>query len=91
MNSAAASFVLLGTIVEAFVPKLFPGIERARLLPVPRHPQQRPVRRRGGGRRPGRALRGRTRHRRYGDAVRLEVARDCPEDIGQFLLRAVRA
>ena len=42
----APRFVALSTIVEAFVERLFEGVRGAWLLPVPRDPQQRPVRRR---------------------------------------------
>jgi polyphosphate kinase len=34
-----------------------------------------------------RALEGELAHRRYGSAVRLEVARDCPPDLDSFLMR----
>ena len=54
-GGASRGFVLLSTIVQTFVPKLFTGIRVMRLLPVPRHAQQRPVRRRRGNRRPARA------------------------------------
>ena len=38
-----------------------------------------------------RALEGELAQRRYGAAVRLETRRDCPEDMVEFLLHAVRA
>jgi polyphosphate kinase len=34
-----------------------------------------------------RALEGELAHRRYGAAVRLEVSRDCPQDLDSFLMR----
>jgi polyphosphate kinase len=38
-------FVFLSSILHAHVGELFAGMEVTRLLPVPRHPQLRPVRR----------------------------------------------
>ena len=85
-------FVFLGTIVEAFVSKLFDGHARARLLSVPRHAQQRSVRRAGGGRRP--AARGaKASSPRAATAMRCgwRRAHDCPEEILELSARAIRA
>jgi polyphosphate kinase len=80
------AFVLLSTIVHAFVQKLFAGIEvrgcyqfrltRNSDLFVDEE-EIDDLRR---------ALEGELVHRRYGAAVRLETSRDCPEEVTQFLL-----
>ena len=44
--------VAVGSVLSAFVDDLFPGMKVKGALPVPRHPQQRAVRRRGRGRQP---------------------------------------
>jgi polyphosphate kinase len=81
------TFVLLTVIVQAFVQKLFTGIQvlgcyqfrltRNSDLFVDEE-EIDDLRR---------ALEGELAHRRYGAAVRLETSRDCPHDLVQFLLR----
>ena len=79
-------FVFLGTIVEAFVSKLFGGMEmrgcyqfrvtRNSDLFVEQEEVDDLLR----------AVEGELASRRYGDAVRLETAHDCPEEILTYLL-----
>jgi polyphosphate kinase len=79
-------FVFLGTIVEAFVSKLFAGmsmrgcyqfrVTRNSDLFVEQEEVDDLLR----------AVEGELASRRYGDAVRLETALDCPEDILSYLL-----
>src|SRR5271163_1294949 len=79
-------FVFLGTIVEAFVSKLFAGmrmrgcyqfrVTRNSDLFVEQEEVDDLLR----------AVEGELASRRYGDAVRLETAHDCPEDILAYLL-----
>ncbi len=80
------NFVFLGTIVEAFVPKLFDGmrvrgcyqfrVTRNSDLYVEQEEAEDLLR----------AVEGELASRRYGDAVRLETAHDCPEEILTYLL-----
>jgi len=87
------NFVFLGTIVEAFVSKLFAGmrmrgcyqfrVTRNSDLFVEQEEVDDLLR----------AVEGELASRRFGDAVRLETAHDCPEEIltyllGQFALTA---
>ena len=79
-------FVFLGTIVEAFVSKLFAGmrmrgcyqfrVTRNSDLFVEQEEVDDLLR----------AVEGELASRRYGDAVRLETALDCPEEILSYLL-----
>ena len=79
-------FVFLGTIVEAFVPKLFDGmrvrgcyqfrVTRNSDLFVEQEEVDDLLR----------AVEGELASRRYGDAVRLETPHDCPEEILKYLL-----
>src|SRR5579862_7663259 len=79
-------FVFLGTIVEAFVAKLFAGMQmrgcyqfrvtRNSDLFVEQEEVDDLLR----------AVEGELASRRYGDAVRLETAHDCPEEILTYLL-----
>src|SRR5580700_1772693 len=79
-------FVFLGTIVEAFVSQLFAGmrvrgcyqfrVTRNSDLFVEQEEVDDLLR----------AVEGELASRRYGDAVRLEVAHDCPDDILTYLL-----
>jgi polyphosphate kinase len=80
------NFVFLGTIVEAFVAKLFAGmrmrgcyqfrVTRNSDLFVEQEEVDDLLR----------AVEGELASRRFGDAVRLETAHDCPEEILTFLL-----
>ena len=80
------NFVFLGTIVEAFVGKLFAGmrmrgcyqfrVTRNSDLFVEQEEVDDLLR----------AVEGELASRRYGDAVRLETAHDCPEEILTYLL-----
>ena len=80
------SFVFLGTIVEAFVSRLFLGmrvrgcyqfrVTRNSDLFVEQEEVDDLLR----------AVEGELASRRYGDAVRLETAHDCPEEILAYLL-----
>ncbi|MDP9066327.1 MAG: polyphosphate kinase 1 [Pseudomonadota bacterium] len=79
-------FVFLGTIVEAFVSKLFGGmgvrgcyqfrVTRNSDLFVEQEEVDDLLR----------AVQGELASRRYGDAVRLETAHDCPDEILSYLL-----
>ena len=75
------AFVLLSTIVQAFVHKLFPGIKvmGCYQFRVTRNSDLFVDEEEIDDLR--RALEGELAHRRYGAAVRLETARDCPEDM----------
>ena len=80
------NFVFLGTIVEAFVSKLFAGmnmrgcyqfrVTRNSDLFVEQEEVDDLLR----------AVEGELASRRFGDAVRLETARDCPDEILTYLL-----
>ncbi len=80
------NFVFLGTIVEAFVSKLFAGMNMRGCY------QFRVTRNSDLFVEPDevddllRAVEGELASRRFGDAVRLETAHDCPEEILKFLL-----
>jgi len=83
-------FVLLSSIIEAFVDELFPGmsalgcyqfrVTRNSDLIVDEDETEDLLR----------ALQGELQSRRYGDAVRLELADDCPEDLETFLTTQCR-
>ncbi len=82
---ASRGCVLLSTIVQTFVPRLFAGIKviGCYQFRVTRNSdlfvddeEIDDLRR---------ALEGELMHRRYGAAVRLEVSNDCPEDMVKFL------
>jgi polyphosphate kinase len=85
-DSGRRDFVYLSTIVEAFVARLFTGMEvlgcyqfrvtRNSDLFVDEEEVDDLLR----------AVEGELAQRRYGEAVRLETAHDCPEDITSFLL-----
>ncbi|MGH8258079.1 MAG: polyphosphate kinase 1, partial [Steroidobacteraceae bacterium] len=81
------SIVLLTSIVQAFVPKLFPGIRvlGCYQFRVTRNSDLFVDEEEIDDLR--RALEGELAHRRYGEAVRLETSRDCPDDVTAFLLR----
>ncbi len=80
-------FVLLTSIVQAFVHRLFPGIEvkGCYQFRVTRNSDLFVDEEEIDDLR--RALEGELAHRRYGAAVRLETARDCPKDMISFLLQ----
>ena len=85
-DSGLRDFVYLSTVVEAFVARLFAGMEvlgcyqfrvtRNSDLFVDEEEVDDLLR----------AVEGELAQRRYGEAVRLETAHDCPEDIISFLL-----
>src|SRR5579863_9016764 len=77
--------VLLSTIVQTFVPKLFTGIKvmGCYQFRVTRNSDLFVDEEEIDDLR--RALEGELMHRRYGAAVRLEVASECPEDMVKFL------
>ena len=79
--------MLLSTIVQAFVHKLFTGIEviGCYQFRVTRNSDLFVDEEEIDDLR--RALEGELAHRRYGAAVRLETASDCPADMVQFLLQ----
>ncbi len=81
------TFVLLTGIVQAFVQKLFTGIEvlGCYQFRVTRNSDLFVDEEEIDDLR--RALEGELAHRRYGAAVRLEASRDCPDDMVQFLQR----
>jgi polyphosphate kinase len=80
-------FVLLTSIVQTFVPKLFPGISvlGCYQFRVTRNSDLFVDEEEIDDLR--RALEGELAHRRYGEAVRLETSRDCPDDETAFLLQ----
>ena len=80
-------FVLLTSIVQAFVHRLFPGIEVKGCFQfrVTRNSDLFVDEEEIDDLR--RALEGELAHRRYGAAVRLETARDCPKEMISFLLQ----
>jgi polyphosphate kinase len=77
--------VLLSTIVQAFVPKLFTGIKviGCYQFRITRNSDLFVDEEEIDDLR--RALEGELAHRRYGSAVRLEVSDDCPDDLVKFL------
>jgi len=79
--------VLLTSIVQTFVPKLFPGITvlGCYQFRVTRNSDLFVDEEEIDDLR--RALEGELAHRRYGEAVRLETSRDCPDDVIAFLLK----
>ena len=83
--------VALSTIVEAFVARLFTGMQVTGVLPVPPDAQQRPVRRRRRGRRPARALEASSRTAATARRCGSRLAVDCPHGHGQFPAAAVCA
>ena len=80
-------FVLLTSIVQAFVQRLFPGIvvKGCYQFRVTRNSDLFVDEEEIDDLR--RALEGELAHRRYGAAVRLETARDCPKEMINFLLQ----
>ncbi len=86
-NGGPGAFVLLSAIVNAFVRKLFAGIEvlGCYQFRVTRNSDLFVDEEEIDDLR--RALEGELAHRRYGQAVRLETSRDCPEDMTRFLLK----
>jgi polyphosphate kinase len=87
LEGTQRTFVLLTGIVQAFVQKLFTGIEVLGVYQfrVTRNSDLFVDEEEIDDLR--RALEGELAHRRYGAAVRLETSRDCPDDMVQFLLR----
>ncbi len=86
-EGAQRDLVLLTTIVQAFVRKLFPGIDvlGCYQFRVTRNSDLFVDEEEIDDLR--RALEGELAHRRYGAAVRLETSSDCPDDMIAFLLR----
>jgi polyphosphate kinase len=80
-------FVLLSTIVQEFVPRLFEGMKILGCYPfrVTRNSDLFVDEEEVDDLR--RALEGELMQRRYGAAVRLETSRDCPDAMVAFLLR----
>src|SRR5487761_1432380 len=87
VESSRRTLVLLTAIVQAFVQRLFAGIEVVGCYQfrVTRNSDLFVDEEEIDDLR--RALEGELAHRRYGAAVRLETSNDCPADIVQFLLR----
>jgi len=87
LEGSRRTLVLLTGIVQAFVQKLFTGIEVVGCYQfrVTRNSDLFVDEEEIDDLR--RALEGELAHRRYGAAVRLETSNDCPADIVQFLLR----
>ncbi len=81
------SFVLLAALIQAFVPKLFEGMNVVGCYPfrVTRNSDLFVDEEEVDDLR--RALEGELAQRRYGDEVRLETSLDCPDEIVDFLLR----
>jgi polyphosphate kinase len=90
-SSEAASneqhFVLLSSIIEEFVPRLFEGMRilDCHQFRVTRNSDLFVDEEEADDLK--RALEGELQHRRYGAAVRLETTSDCPPDVVQFLIR----
>ncbi|MBV8496396.1 MAG: polyphosphate kinase 1, partial [Gammaproteobacteria bacterium] len=84
-DGATRACVLLSTIVQAFVPKLFTGIKviGCYQFRVTRNSDLYVDDEEIDDLR--RALEGELVHRRYGAAVRLETSNDCPDDMVKFL------
>ncbi|MBU6378968.1 MAG: polyphosphate kinase 1 [Gammaproteobacteria bacterium] len=80
-------FVLLSTIIEEFVPRLFDGIGilACHQFRVTRNSDLFIDEEEADDLR--QALEGELAHRRYGSAVRLETATDCPKDLVDFLAK----
>lgn len=80
-------FVLLSTIVEEFVPRLFEGMQvlGCHQFRLTRNSDLFVDEEEADDLRD--ALEGELAHRRYGAAVRLETAIDCPAELVDFLLR----
>src|SRR5262245_33790231 len=87
LGGQGGGFVLLSGIVQAFVNKLFVGMEMLGCYQfrVTRNSDLFVDEEEIDDLR--RALEGELAHRRYGAAVRLETSRDLPEDMTRFLLR----
>ena len=87
LGGQGAAFVLLSGIVQAFVNKLFVGMEMLGCYQfrVTRNSDLFVDEEEIDDLR--RALEGELAHRRYGAAVRLETSRDLPEDMARFLLK----
>lgn len=80
-------FVLLSTIVEEFVPRLFEGMQvlGCHQFRLTRNSDLFVDEEEADDLRD--ALEGELAHRRYGAAVRLETSSDCPAELVEFLLR----
>jgi len=86
-NKQAHEFVLLSSVIHAYVDRLFPGMKvlgcyqfrvtRNSDLYIEDEEVDDILR----------AVQGEIASRRYGDAVRLEVSRECPDTASAFLLR----
>jgi polyphosphate kinase len=87
LGGQGGAFVLLSGIVQAFVNKLFVGMEMLGCYQfrVTRNSDLFVDEEEIDDLR--RALEGELAHRRYGAAVRLETSRDLPEDMAHFLLK----
>jgi polyphosphate kinase len=87
LGGQGGGFVLLSGIVQAFVNKLFVGMEMLGCYQfrVTRNSDLFVDEEEIDDLR--RALEGELAHRRYGAAVRLETSRDLPEDMAHFLLK----
>src|SRR6185312_5353011 len=87
LGGQGGAFVLLSGIVQAFVNKLFVGMEMLGCYQfrVTRNSDLFVDEEEIDDLR--RALEGELAHRRYGAAVRLETSRDCPDDMTRFLLK----
>jgi polyphosphate kinase len=86
-GSADRRFVLLSTIIEEFVPRLFEGMRVLECHPfrLTRNSDLFVDEEEAEDLR--RALEGELAQRRYGAAVRLEVSLECPRDLVDFLAR----
>jgi polyphosphate kinase len=86
-GDATQRFVLLSTVIEEFVPRLFDGMQVLECHPfrLTRNSDLFVDEEEAEDLR--RALEGELAQRRYGAAVRLEVSLDCPRDLIDFLAR----
>ena len=86
-DDGAQRFALLSTIIEEFVPRLFEGMKIAgcHQFRLTRNSDLFIDEEEAADLR--RALEGELAHRRYGSAVRLETADNCPQDLVDFLAK----
>ncbi|NDE02479.1 MAG: polyphosphate kinase 1, partial [Gammaproteobacteria bacterium] len=86
-SQGGQQFVLLSTVIEEFVPRLFEGmtIDDCHQFRLTRNSDLFVDEEEADDLR--RALEGELAHRRYGAAVRLETTTDCPDELVKFLAK----
>jgi polyphosphate kinase len=85
LSSTPSAFVLLSTVIHAFLGELFPGMQVHGGYPfrVTRNSELYVDEEEAEDLK--RAIEGELPSRRYGDAVRLEVAHNCPQELAEYL------